>query len=65
MVSKSGTMAAGNTICLPEPLEDGDAKSWFYDSMCALLPMIEEIRVTADVTRATADVTQGPSLGYL
>ena len=22
-------MAAGNTICLPEPLEDGDAKSWF------------------------------------
>ena len=22
-------MAAGNAICLPEPLEDGDAKSWF------------------------------------
>ena len=58
MVPKSGTMAAGNTICLLEPLEDGDAKSWFYDSMCALLPMIEE-------TRVTADVTQGSSLGYL
>ena len=22
-------MATGNTICLPEPLEDGDAKAWF------------------------------------
>ena len=22
-------MAIGNTICLPEPLEDGDAKAWF------------------------------------
>ena len=29
MVLKPGTMAAGNRICLPEPLEDGDAKSWF------------------------------------
>ena len=29
MVPKPGTMATGTTICLPEPLEDGNAKSWF------------------------------------
>ena len=27
--TKTQDMAAGNTICLPEPLEDEDAKSWF------------------------------------
>ena len=29
LVLKPGTMATGSTICLLEPLEDGDAKSWF------------------------------------
>ena len=29
-------MATGNTICLPEPLEDGDAKTWFrWFNVCA------------------------------
>ena len=29
VVPKPGTMATGTAICLPEPLEDGDAKAWF------------------------------------
>ena len=29
MVLKPGTMATGTAFCLPNPLEDGDAKAWF------------------------------------